>query len=121
VPAVAHEHGVSLSAAAFAFGLAVGLRLGQRFWPARSTRRYLADDFSKLDRNQRDRVTRIVRNMLKGYDVFLKTGPKPGPRPRTMIAADLEAAQRWKREARQRVRNEETTRALGLTHPSRLR
>jgi hypothetical protein len=105
---VSHEHHVTMQAASFAYGCAIGLRLGQRFWP-RSTRtqRYLSDDFAKLDRNQRDRVTRIVRNLLEGIEPYRTPGPRPGTKPRHVtIATDLAAAKRLLREAGQRVRAE---------------
>ena len=104
---VAAEHGVSVSAAAFAYGCAIGLRLGRQFWPrSERPRRYISDDYRRLDRNQKDRVTRIIRGMLTGYDVIMKPGPKPGPQRQTIIEADLAAGARWKRESGQRVRNE---------------
>lgn len=105
VPPIADEHGVPAGSVAFTFGLAVGLRLGQRFWPrGMRTLRYLPDDFAKLDRNQRDRVTRIVRSLLAGIEPYRTPGVRPGTRrPQTIMAADLEAAKRWKKAAHERV------------------
>lgn len=106
VDVVSTEHHAPPMSVAFAFGCAIGLRLGKRFWPRRTrVQRFLPHDFAKLDRNQRDRVTRIVRNLLDGIEPYRTPGVRPGTkRPATVIAADLAAVRRWKREAGERGR-----------------
>ena len=109
VPAVAHEHGVSLSPAAFAFGLAVGLRMARRFWPerTRNLRRHVSDDWARLDKNQRERTKRFMQMLAAGLEPRFASGPALGSRRKaTTIAADLAAAKRLLREAGQRVRAE---------------
>ena len=103
---VASEHAASRGAVAFTYGCAIGLRLGRQFWP-RSLRpqRYLSDDYRRLDRNQKDRVTRFIRALLRGDEPRHVPGPKPGSQ-RATVAEDLVAIRRWKREAGERVRAE---------------
>jgi hypothetical protein len=106
---VSEEHHVSSGAVAFAYGLACGLRLGRRFWPHTTinTRRHVSLDWQRLDKNQRERVTRFMQALLAGLEPRHVPGPRPGTKTtKKAIADDFTALERWKVAIRDRKRAE---------------
>jgi hypothetical protein len=90
------EHAVSLTTAAFAYGCALGLRLGREFAPRmRRPRQSLSEDYAKLHDTNKREAAKFIRGLLRIQNpasVQRRTSAKA-------LADDVNSARRWAHDA----------------------
>jgi hypothetical protein len=84
---LAGAHGVDRVTIGFAFGLAIGIRLGRTFIQPRPRSKWISDEYKRLTESNRKDAQRYIRKLLKAQD------PPPPRAPKAEV--ELAAAKRW--------------------------
>ena len=91
---LAGMHAIDRVTVGFCYGLAIGIRQGRTFAPvSRRSKQWISDEYRQLREHNRRAAARFIRQLLKAQGAPRPTTTKRG------IADDVEAAQRWIREA----------------------
>jgi hypothetical protein len=92
---VATEHKLAGEVVAYAYGLAVGIRLGTRFAPRpKRSKQWISEEYKQLNEDYRRLAARIIRDLLK-----VQGSPRSTERiKRGSANAEAMAARKWVRE-----------------------
>lgn len=109
--AIASEHHLSVTIAACAYGIAVGVRLGRTFAPQPKprSRAWISEDYRQLTEPNRRDAAKYIRRLLRGQGTSRPLGrpygalsppssvPREAGRPAS-IEEKIAAAKRWVRD-----------------------
>jgi hypothetical protein len=93
---VATEHKLAREVVAYAYGLAIGIRLGTRFAPRppKRSKQWISEEYKQLNEDYRRLAARLIRDLLK-----VQGSPRSTERVKGSSAKDeAMAARKWVRE-----------------------